>query len=175
MKTGTLFIEVSGRCGPQKLSVQCGSHKRIQCWSNPDYKIRTIHHPTEKGKFRLYTPHYCIFPNYIIRKPWCFLDYIIRTTPDHYGRWSTSQRKRFANILDGGQVKKHVFNYGFPPFFYPPSPINMLHFLKKFHTFFLLFENPLGVIWSVNREGVSLGVSLTIMVSHWYSLPPPPK
>ena len=135
-----------GRCGPQKLSVQCGSHKRIQCWSNPDYKIRTIHHPTEKCKFRVDTPQYRIFPYYIIRKPWCFPDYIIRTTPDHFGRWSAPQRKRFANVLDGGQVKKRVFTRFLTVimtchlFFNPLSPINMLHFLKKFHTFFLLFS-----------------------------------
>ena len=77
----------------------------------------------------------------------------------------------------------------FPPFFYPPSLL--IDFISSqfqttssslpsttmcFHHWpFIetcLFGNPSGVIWSVNREGVSLclrlvclGVSLTIMVS----------
>jgi len=32
-----LFIEVSRRCGPQKLSVHCGPYKRIMCWRNSNY------------------------------------------------------------------------------------------------------------------------------------------
>jgi len=35
-----LFIEVYVRRGPQKLSVQCGTHK-IPCWTGSDYTIRT--------------------------------------------------------------------------------------------------------------------------------------
>jgi len=128
----------------------------------------------------------------------CNPDYIFRTAPEAFGRWSAPQKKNvFQTFLDGGQVKKTCFytffncNYGFPHvFFTPPSPINSLHFLKNSRTFFFLlfssstmmcfhrwpfierglFGNPPGVIWSVNREGVSLGVrlvsgvSLTIMV-----------
>ena len=88
-----------------------------------------------------------------------------------------------------------------PTRFLTPSPINMVYFLKKFHTFFFLlfsssttmcfhrwpfierglFGNPSGVIWSVNRVGVSLnlrlvclGVMLTIMVSCSLEAPVPP-
>jgi len=32
-----LFIEISERWGPHKLSVQCGPYKRILCWRNSDY------------------------------------------------------------------------------------------------------------------------------------------
>jgi len=35
-----LFIEVSGRCGPQQMSVQCGPYKRILYWGVSDYIIR---------------------------------------------------------------------------------------------------------------------------------------
>jgi len=40
-----LFIEVSGRYGPQKLSVQCGPHKKIMYIKFSDCIIRNIHHP----------------------------------------------------------------------------------------------------------------------------------
>ena len=35
-----LFIGVYGCCGPQKLSVKCGPHKRILCLGSPDFVIR---------------------------------------------------------------------------------------------------------------------------------------
>jgi len=44
-------------------------------------KSEPTHHPNERAKFRVDTPQYRIFP-----------DYIIRTTPDHFGRWSAPQR-----------------------------------------------------------------------------------
>jgi len=37
-----LFTEVYGCCGPQKLSVKCGPHKRILCWGIPDFIIRIV-------------------------------------------------------------------------------------------------------------------------------------
>jgi len=69
-------------------------------------KSEPTHHPIERAKFRVDTPHYRMFPEYIIRKASWFSDYIIRTTPDHFGRWSTPQRKCFANVLGGGQLYK---------------------------------------------------------------------
>jgi len=53
----------------------------------------------------------------------CNPDYIFRIAPEAFGRWSTPQRKRFSNILGGGQVEKRVFytffdcNYDFPHVF----------------------------------------------------------
>ena len=37
-----LFIGVYGCCGPQKLSVKYGPHKRILCWGCPDFIIRIV-------------------------------------------------------------------------------------------------------------------------------------
>jgi len=39
----------------------------------------------------------------------CYPDYVLRTTPEAFGRWSAPQRKRFSNVLGGGQVEKRVF------------------------------------------------------------------
>ena len=78
----------------------------------------------------------------------CNPDYIFRTAPEAFGRWSAPQRKCFSNVSGGGQVEKYVFTrfltviMGSHTFFNPPSPINRLHFLKNSHTFFfLLFYN----------------------------------
>jgi len=42
---------------------------------------------------------YRIYPDYIIRKPWCVPDYIIRTAFVSSGRWSAPQRKRFGRCI----------------------------------------------------------------------------
>jgi len=57
---------------------------------------------------------------------------------------SAPQRKRFSNVLGGGQVEKRVFTrfltviMASHTFFNPPSPINNLHLLKNSYTFFFL-------------------------------------
>ena len=48
-------------------------------------KSEPTHHHAERAKFRVDTPQYCIFQ-----------EYIIQTTPDHFGRWFAPQRKRFG-------------------------------------------------------------------------------
>jgi len=87
-----------------------------------------------------------------------------------------------------GQVKKRVFTHfltelmPFPPLF-TLLPLEIAFIFSKivtpssplpfttmcFHRWpFIergIFENPSGVVWLVNMEGVSLGVSLTIMIS----------
>jgi hypothetical protein len=63
LKTGEgVFIEVLGCCGPHKLLVQCGSHKRIICWGIPDFVFRNTLTPW-------------VNPDFIIRKTYLWLFY----------------------------------------------------------------------------------------------------
>jgi len=39
----------------------------------------------------------------------CNPDYIFQTASEAFDRWSAPQRKRFSNVLGGGQVEKRVF------------------------------------------------------------------
>ena len=153
--------------------MQCGTHKRIQCWSNPDSKIRINPHHTQSLKFPFGSCHDRIFPEYKIRIIFSGLHQKLLAGSLHH------KQNVFQTFL-------HVFDCinAFPTlFFYHPSPINNLHFLKNSHTLFSsslipsttmcfhrwpviergLFGNPSGV--SLGVRLVCLGVSLTIMVS----------
>ena len=69
-------------------------------------------------------------------------DYIFRTTLDAFGRWSAPQRKRFSNVLGGGQVEKCVFTLfltvimAFKHVFGLSLPINRFQKFTIFHTLF---------------------------------------
>ena len=182
--------------------VQCGSHKRIQCWSFPYFKIRTIHHPTRRAKFhpRSY------FSGISNPESMWNSDYIFWTTSEAFGQWFAPQRKRFGRWSSWKTCLYTFFwlqLWSSSQYLTPSSPLPST--TMCFHRWpFInrgLFGNPSKVIWSVNREGISLGmrlvclgVSSTIMVScsleahvspptvellicpiswsHWYNLPP---
>jgi len=184
--------------------VQCGPHKIIQCWSNPDSKIQTNTHHTQSPKFPFGPRYNRIFSEYKIQNP-CEIRIIYSGL--HQKFWSvvcTTNKtffKRFWMVVKSKTVFLHVFLIVIMASltFFNPPPINSLHFLKNSHTFFFLlfssptmcfhrwsfierglFENPSGVIWSVKKEGVSLGVRLvclgvilTIMVSCYLEAPGP--
>ena len=140
-----------------------------------------------------------------IRNPECMWipDYIFRTAPEVLAGGLHHKENVFQTFWAVVKCKNTFFDrHWWPPTrFLTPSPINMVHFLKKFHTFFFLlfsssttmcfhrwpfierglFGKASGVIWSVNRVGVSLnlrlvclGVMLTIMVSCSLEAPVPP-
>jgi len=68
------------------------------------------------------------------------MDYIIRIASVSFGRWYAPHRKRFLDILNGGQVKKRVFTCFLTAllaskcFFLPSLPINRLQNFTISHT-----------------------------------------
>jgi len=50
-------------------------------------------------------------------------NYIIQIASESFGWWSTPQRKRFSNVLDGGQVMFFDWINVFPTFFFTLPPL----------------------------------------------------
>jgi len=109
LKTGDhLFIGVPGCCGPHKLLVQCGSHKRILCWGYPDYKIGTTIHPTKSTKFRLFQPESYISGLYN-PESLCNPETILLDCIRIFWLVVCTTQNMLSDVLVFGQVKKTCF------------------------------------------------------------------
>ena len=109
LKTGDhLFIGVCGCCGPHKLLVQCGSHKRIIRWGRLDYKIWTTILPTESIELRLFQPESYISGLYNL-KSLCNPETIIQTTSESFGRWSAPHKNTFVKCFGLWSSQENVF------------------------------------------------------------------